>query len=163
MKRIVLFVAVAAALLLAACGNDEPTNGGAAGEGGATTIDVTLEEWAVLTSESSAPAGEVTFALTNSGEETHEFVVIKTDLSPLDLPTEADGSVSESGAGIEVVDEVEDIPSRAGAPSEELTLDLEAGSYVLICNIVEEEGEMMMEGAGLAHFQNGMRTAFEVE
>jgi uncharacterized cupredoxin-like copper-binding protein len=158
MKRIVLFVAVAAALLLAACGTDDTSNGG--GDGGPTTIDVTLQEWAVATSEASAPAGEVTFAITNSGEETHEFVVIRTDLDVLDLPTEEDGSVSEAGEGMEVVDEVEDIPAGESA---ELTVVLDAGRYALICNILEEEGETMEEGAGLSHFQNGMRTAFEVE
>jgi hypothetical protein len=37
------------------------------------------------------------------------------------------------------------------------TFSLEAGSYALICNVVEEEG-----GQTIAHYQNGMRAAFEV-
>jgi uncharacterized cupredoxin-like copper-binding protein len=56
---------------------------------------------------------------------------------------------------MEVVDEVEDIPSGA---SEELTVSLEAGNYVLICNIVEE-----VNGELEAHYQMGMRVDFEVE
>lgn len=140
--RIFLVVAGLAALGLAACSDD-----------GGGTVDVTLQEWAVVPSEDTASAGEITFALSNDGEDTHEFVVIKTDLDPGSLPTAEDGSVSEEGEGMEVIDEVEDLASGG---SEELTVDLDAGNYVLICNIVEEtEGEI--------HYQNGMRTAFTVE
>jgi uncharacterized cupredoxin-like copper-binding protein len=58
-------------------------------------------------------------------------------------------------ARIEPVDEVEDIPSGG---SGELTVDLEEGSYVLFCNIVQEEEDGEVE----SHYQNGMRTAFTV-
>jgi iron uptake system component EfeO len=155
--RVVLRIAIAlAAVVFVACGNDDET-----AAGGGTTIQVALQEWAVVPDTASAPAGEVTFEIENAGEETHEFVVIRTDLAVTDLPTAEDGSVDEEGAGIEVVDEVEDL--AAGA-SETLTLDLEAGQYDLICNIVEEEGEMEMEmPQGPSHFQNGMRTEFTVE
>jgi len=57
-----------------------------------------------------------------------------------------------------VAGEVEDVASGA---SESLTLDLDAGQYVLICNIFEEE--MMMEMPDPSHFQSGMRTEFTVE
>lgn len=124
---------------------------GAACDGGGGSIDVTLDEFSVSTSEGSTEAGEVTFNISNEGEETHEFVVIKTDLRATELPTEDDGSVSESGEGMEVVDEVEDLPS---GESEELTVDLEAGNYVLICNILEDDE---------SHYQEGMRTPFTVE
>ena len=52
---------------------------------------------------SSAPAGEVTFNVTNKGpEDVHEFVVFETDLAPDALPTVADGSVDEEGEGVEL-------------------------------------------------------------
>jgi hypothetical protein len=38
-------------------------------------------------------------------------------------------------------------------------VDLESGSYVLICNIVEKEEGGEVE----SHYQNGMRTEFTVE
>jgi iron uptake system component EfeO len=154
--RVVLRIAIAlAAVVFVACGDDDET---AAGGG---TIRVDLQEWAVVPDTASAPAGEVTFEIENTGEETHEFVVIRTDLAVTDLPTADDGSVDEEGAGLEVIDEVEDL--AAGA-SETLTVDLEAGQYALICNIVEEEGEMEMEmPQGPSHFQNGMRTEFTFE
>ena len=145
--------------LLVACGEDE---GGAGGDE-ATTVQVTLDEWAVATEPASAPSGEVTFEVSNAGDEVHEFVVIRTELGLLDLPTAEDGSVDEEGAeDMEVIGEVEDI--AAGA-SETLILDLEAGQYVLICNIVEEQmdmDEMDMEHDP-SHYQNGMRTGFTVQ
>jgi uncharacterized cupredoxin-like copper-binding protein len=133
----------AAALVLPACA------------GGGSTVEVELQEFAVVPSEATADAGEVTFELENTGEETHEFVAIRTDLGALDLPTAEDGSVDEEGSGIEVVDEVEEIPS---GESRELSVDLDTGNYVLICNIVEEE-----DGETESHYQEGMRTEFTVE
>jgi uncharacterized cupredoxin-like copper-binding protein len=121
---------------------------------GPTTVDVTLMEFAIGTSVAKARAGDVTFDITNEGpDDQHEFVVIKTDLGPTDLPTKADGSVDEEGEGIEVIDEVEELDVDS---SEELTVDLEPGAYVLICNIFDaDENE--------AHYQEGMRTSFSVE
>jgi hypothetical protein len=72
-------------------------------------------------------------------EDTHEFVVFKTDLGPDALPTAADGSVDETGEGVELIDEIEDIAPGDTPPP--LTVSLDAGSYVFICNIVEEEGQ----------------------
>ncbi|MFN2490628.1 MAG: hypothetical protein ABR529_13030 [Actinomycetota bacterium] len=140
-------------LLGAACGGSN--GGGEAGEGGGgSAVDVTLQEFAVG-APSSASAGEVTFNVSNIGEETHEFVVIKTDLGATELPTAKDGSVDEAGSGMEVVDEVEDL---AAGKAETLTVDLDAGHYVLICNVVEKE-----EGKTVSHYQNGMRAELTAE
>jgi uncharacterized cupredoxin-like copper-binding protein len=137
----VLALAGALAVGASACG----------GEGG--TVDVTLQEFSVIPAESSAEAGEITFNVTNDGpNDVHEFVVIETDLAPDALPTDENGVVSETGEGMEVIDEIEDIPV-GDSPS--LTVDLDAGNYVLICNIFEEEEQE-------SHYQNGMRTAFTV-
>jgi uncharacterized cupredoxin-like copper-binding protein len=122
--------------------------------GGGETVDVTLQEFAVGVDPASVSAGEVTFSVTNEGpDDVHEFVVIRTDLGPTELPTDENGAVDEAGGGMEVVDEIEDM--EVGA-SEELTVDLEAGSYVLICNIWDEDEQE-------SHFQEGMRAAFTVE
>ena len=78
---------------------------------GGTTVNVTLQEWAVLPDPASAAAGDVTFSITNDGpEDIHEFVVIATDLEPGALPTDEAGAVDESGEGIEVIDEIEEVP-----------------------------------------------------
>jgi hypothetical protein len=146
MRRLATAVLSGALLSLAACGG-----------GTETTVAVTVQEFSVLPAQDSAPAGSITFDVENTGpEDTHEFVVIKTDLAPDALPTAEDGSVEETGEGIdEVIGEIEDI---AVGSTETLKTDLEAGSYVLVCNIVEEEG-----GDTLVHYALGMRTGFTVE
>ena len=129
---------------------------GVVGCGTATTnVEVTLQEWAVVPSASSVPAGTVSFEVTNVGpNDVHEFVVVRTDLAPSELPTDETGAVREDGDGMEVIDEIEDL---AVGSTETLALDLEAGSYVLICNIAEEDA-----GETEAHYAMGMRTAFTV-
>jgi len=154
-----------AIVLLPACGGDD--DGGDTGsdtatetasdDGGATTVAVALQEFAVSADPATVPAGSVTFDVTNDGpDDVHEFVVIKTDLAPTDLPTDKDGAVLEDGEGMEVVDEIEDIPV---GETPTLTVDLETGAYVLICNILQEEPDGTLE----AHYAEGMRTGFTVE
>ena len=121
------------ALLTASCGGDD--------EG---TVDVTLADFTVTADPTSAPAGEVTFDVSNDAEQTHEFVVFQTDLAEDQLPTNEDGDVDEEGDGVTLVDEIEDI--EAGS-SESLTVNLDAGSYVLICNLP-------------GHYQQGMHASF---
>lgn len=150
---------VAAALVLSACGGGASpgatttTATGTPAAGGATMIDVTLQEFAVIPSADAAPAGDVTFKITNDGpEDIHEFVILQTDLGASALPTDADGAVDEAGAGIVVIDEVEDLALGASA---DLTVNLAAGNYVLLCNIFDEtENE--------AHYKLGMRIDFTV-
>jgi uncharacterized cupredoxin-like copper-binding protein len=157
--RAAILAAVAAlCLMAAACSDDDGGETGATGAatGGGTTVAVTVQEFAVIPAASSAPAGDVTFDVTNEGpDDTHEFVVFKTDLAPDALPTASDGSVDETGEGVELIDEIEDI---AVGDTPTLTVSLDAGSYVFICNIVEEEG-----GETISHYQQGMRVAFTVE
>jgi len=122
--------------------------------GGGGTVDVTLQEWAVIPSASSVGAGEVTFEATNEGpDDVHEFVVFKTDLAPDQLPVDENGAVDEEGEGLELIDEIEDIPVRE---TQSVTVELESGNYVLICNIWDEEEQE-------AHYAEGMRVALTVE
>lgn len=130
---------------------DSPASGSSGS--GTTNVDVTLQEWAVVPAEDSVPTGDVSFHVTNTGpEDVHEFVVLRTDLDPSALPTDATGTVSEDGEGIQVVDEIEDIPV---GESQDLTVSLAAGKYVLLCNIYAESEKE-------AHYQMGMRIAFSV-
>jgi uncharacterized cupredoxin-like copper-binding protein len=149
----------AVALVLSACGGGASpgttttTATGTPAAGGMTTIDVTLQEFAVIPAADAAPAGDVTFKITNDGpEDVHELVILKTDLGASALPTDENGAVDEAGAGIEVIDEVEDL--EVGA-AQDLTVNLAAGKYVLLCNIFDEtENE--------AHYKMGMRIDFTV-
>jgi hypothetical protein len=119
-------------------------------------VDVTLVEFAVTATPASAPAGNILFRLHNIGDDAmHEFVVVKTDLTIAELPTNPDGSFDEEGAGVEIIDEVETIKAHA---SHGLRLELEAGHYVLLCNRVEVEEDGSIE----SHFAEGMHTDFNV-
>jgi uncharacterized cupredoxin-like copper-binding protein len=140
------------ALAVSACttGQPSPSPTTAAGP---TTVQVTLQEWSIVPATTSAPAGEITFQVTNTGpEDIHEFVVLKTDLDPGALPTDANGAVTEDGAGIAVVDEIEDIPI---GQTQMLNVTLQAGKYVLVCNIYSESEKE-------AHYKMGMRIALDV-
>ena len=143
-------IAVLATLVLVAAGCTAATSASPSAD--ATTVNVTLQEFSVLPDPATAPAGDVTFTVTNDGpDDIHEFVIFKTDLAPDALPTAEDGSVDEAGEGVELIDEIEDIPV---GESQDVTVTLDAGSYVLICNIVE---------SGEVHYKLGMRTGFTVE
>jgi uncharacterized cupredoxin-like copper-binding protein len=133
MNRLLVLVA-AVALVIPACSSD---SGG---------IGVTESDFKVEPGESSAPAGELTFDITNDAEQTHEFVIFKTDLAPDALPTNADGDVDEEGEGVTHIDELEDI---TGGSTKSLTVTLDAGNYVFVCNLP-------------GHYRQGMHTSFTV-
>ena len=146
---------VVLAVALAACG---PAGGGPADETisvpGGTPVNVTLSEYQIETDIANAPAGEITFHVANEGpDDVHQFLIILADdLSPEELPTLDDNSVdTENGEG---VDEIEIIEEIAVGETKDLTISLEIGDYILICNMVED---------GESHYQQGMRTAFSVE
>ena|SRR5438034_11443196 len=132
----VIVVGVAAMLLLvAACGGNEGASGG---------VKTTVKDFSISLDSTSAKAGSVTFNVHNDGPSTHEFVVFKTDLAPDKLPTASDGTVDEEGQGVTHIDEIEDI---AAGSDQSLTVTLEAGNYVVICNLP-------------GHYQQGMHATF---
>ena len=147
----------ALAALIAACtSGTSATPAGSPGGGAASTVKVTLQEFAVLPDVASVPAGTVTFVVNNIGpEDIHEMVVIKTDLGARDLPVDGDGKVMEDGAGMSIIGEIEDIEIGA---TEDVALELDAGKYLLICNILQTEPDGTLE----SHYALGMSTAFEV-
>lgn len=147
-------ITVTAALVLtfaAGCGDDDD-DGGAGGE----NVNVVLSEFIVEPDPSSASAGAITFVADNQGGETHEFVVVKADSADA-LPVDQDGAFDEATFGEDnILGEIEDVGSGDTA---ELTLDVEQGTYVLLCNIVDEEED----GERESHFAEGMHTTFVVE
>ena len=138
MRRLSTVLAVAAVMALGvvACGDDGDSEG---------AVGVTLSDFEIDLEEDSAPAGEVTFEIQNDGPSVHEFVVFQTDLAEDALPTDDEGNVEEGG-DLEPVDEVEDI---ADGDSADLSVDLESGDYVIICNVP-------------LHYGEGMHTSFTV-
>lgn len=132
----------------ASCSSDAPGSGPSAAPG--TTIKVELKEWAFDASSKTAPAGLITFEAKNKGKEVHELVLFKTDLAPADLPVDEEGAVDEKGAGLELIDEVENV--KAGE-TKQFAVDLKPGKYVMACNVVEN---------GQRHFMNAMYGTFTV-
>jgi uncharacterized cupredoxin-like copper-binding protein len=109
-------------LVLAACGSSTASPTG-------TTITGTLTEFKIALSATSAPAGPVTFNVTNNGAIVHEFIILKTDVLAKDLPLVGD-KVDE--AAYNAIGEVaETDPSKSGT----FTATLAAGHYAIICNI----------------------------
>jgi len=113
--------------------------------GSGTRIDVTMTDYEMQLSAPSAKAGQITFHIQNDAEPTvHEFVVVSTDMMAADLPVGEDLLVDESL--FTPVDEVEDLESGKSA---NLTVTLEPGHYILLCNIP-------------GHFTLGMHADFTV-
>jgi len=130
----VLALAFLVVPLLAACG-------------GSGAVNADVKSYEIDMAKSSVSAGQTTFHVSNvtTDNETHEFVIVKTDLDSGDLPTDADGNVDEDQ--ISVVDEVEDLEP---GNSEDLTVNLDPGHYVIMCNV---------EG----HYKQGMHTNLTVQ
>ena len=151
---VALLVLGVALIVAAACNDDDDGGGGDGGETpldavgetptAATTVDVALVEFAVNLAQDTADAGTLTFNVSNDGTEDHTFRVIKTDLAPDALP-KADALVDEAQ-----LDVVANIQQFAAGETQQVSPDLEAGSYVLICNLP-------------GHYDLGMRAAFTVE
>lgn len=167
MSRIPLAIIGLLALLLAACGTDptptplptatptpeptatptptpEPT---ATPTPAVSEVSIELGSYFVTPSVASVPAGTVNFAVNNPDTRDHVFIVIKTDLAPDALVmagTAADPAASGTVLGTIMRDML-----GAGA-SANVSFELDAGNYVLICN----------RGS---HYSRGMTVAFTVE
>ena len=139
MKRLAT-ITVAALLLLAACGGAGTTGAQSGG-----SVAVKLTDTGISLDRSSLTAGAVTFRITNAGSIEHEFAVLKTGLAADKLPADPTkpGKVKEDGN----VGEVEGIAVKG---TKDLSLDLQPGQYVLICNVPD-------------HYGKGMHVAFTVK
>ena len=158
-------------LLLTACGDDDggvevtgnsvTVSGEEAPEAGVVTakpaeavqVDVVLKEWAVQMGSTTVRPGSVYFLVDNQGpEDPHEFVIIKSDASPLSLPY-TDNRVPEDK--VDIIDEIEPYLPKTKAS---IAVNLTAGNYLLICNISEIEN-----GQVESHYKLGMVAQFKVQ
>lgn len=134
MAKIILYVVFASGL--AACGPQK--------------VDVTLKSYGIELSANTVSAGNVVFHVSNvATDQMHEFVIFKTDLPEDQLPRTADGNVDEEGAGVTHIDEVADM---AVGQVSDLTVKLDRGRYVLVCNLTENS----------MHYMAGMHIVFTV-
>jgi uncharacterized cupredoxin-like copper-binding protein len=116
---------------------------GCTSTGGEDDVEVSLRDDAVTLTPATADTGSVTFAATNDGSVTHEIEVFSGDVDPATLPIENNVASTD---GLELIDEIEDITPGASA---DLTIELDAGTYVVMCNLP-------------GHFEEGMHAVLEV-
>jgi hypothetical protein len=132
-------------LVGAACGDSESSG---------SETEVKLTDYAMSVDPGSVEAGDVKFTVVNDGEVTHEFVVVRADAAS-SLPTKNDDSVDEDKiAASDQQGEIEDI---AAGETKSATMSLDAGSYVLFCNVVEGTGPN-----AISHFAEGMTATLDV-
>lgn len=116
MKRLVASAALAG-LTIAGCGRSDGPD--TSSEEGVTTIEA--KDFAFVPDEVSVETGEITFSVTNTGKEIHEFEVFQ---------------------GERLLDEVENITPGL---TRQLTMTLGAGTYEYACRF-EDHYERGMKG-----------------
>jgi uncharacterized cupredoxin-like copper-binding protein len=151
---VVLLGLAMSSVSVAACGGDDDSSTGVTQKG--TVVNVALGEsgftYFVRPDQATVEAGTVTFAVTNAGELTHEFIVYSNldDVATGDLPINAETDeailVEENIVGAAPYATPPIVPSDkkpgdadhripGGGWGAELTVDLAAGKYILLCNL----------------------------
>jgi uncharacterized cupredoxin-like copper-binding protein len=138
-SRAILTGLVGLMVLASACSGASPSP-----SAGGTAITATLKEYSIELSAATAPAGPVTFTVTNSGTMIHEFVVLKTDTQAADLPLTNDEVTEDDYTSMGEVADLE------AAASGTMTATLAAGHYAIICNLA-------------GHVRQGMAIDFTVQ
>ena len=142
-------VVLAAAIAVAAFGIP------AAGAEKRPTVKAKLLEFKIKPKPKTTTAGKVRVVAKNIGSEKHELVVVKAANAAV-LPTMADGSVNE--AAIAETDKFGEIGEFKAKKTKHKTFNLDPGTYVLFCNLVDQESD----GSTLSHFKQGMYTTLVV-
>ena len=151
---VVLLGVAVLSVSVAACSGDDDSSTSAADKG--TVVNIALGEsgltYFVRPDQTTVEAGTVTFAVTNVGELTHEFIVYSNldDAATGDLPINAEEDeanlVEENIIGAAPYATPPIVPSDkepgdadhripGGGWGAELTVDLAAGKYILLCNL----------------------------
>ena len=139
-------VALLAGFGLTSCGADPTSFGTGPADTVSNKITGNVHEWGVELSAGKAKSGEVIFAIANFGTIAHEFIVVKTDFMPGEIPLGDNNRFDEEGVGVKAIDEIAEFEVDT---SHVLKVNLEPGSYQLLCNIA-------------GHYKNGMYAALEV-
>ncbi len=98
-----------------------------------STVRITEHDFGLKGRGLDVPAGVVTFVVQNRGPSTHEFNVDRTDLPADQLPLRDDGlTVNEDSALLQRAGSLSQI---ADGTTEQLTVRLRPGHYVIYCNL----------------------------
>ena len=99
---------------------------------GPNPVDDAKRTMGITLSRDHAPAGDVTFKVTNSSHDTiHEMLVVPIPEPGRSPPFVASESRIDEEAARDLGEVSELDPGQSGA----LTLDLKPGTYLLVCNI----------------------------
>ncbi len=110
-------------------------------------VSGTEKEWAIEISSSLHEAGTTTFNLQNLGTIAHEFLVVRSDKTSSQLLASVDAATNRiDEAQLNVVNEQPEY--KPGVPGM-VTVNLEPGHYVVMCNIA-------------GHYKAGMYADLEV-
>jgi uncharacterized cupredoxin-like copper-binding protein len=125
----VLAAVVAVLLLAAACAGEDVAS--------ETDLVVDLRDFSIAFGDATVSAGATTIGVRNRGSTAHDLIILRTDSEPDRLPVEG-ATAKEEGrvAGTRML--------SPGAVAR-LTVDLQPGAYVWICNVP-------------GHYTLGMRT-----
>jgi hypothetical protein len=173
MRRVLGMTGVAAALLLPACGDDgdpgpsattSPTpstteagagdcqvDEGATTDPAATVVEVALGEYTIDAAPASVPAGPVAFRATNDGLVPHELMIVRWDGDPGAIPANVYGVVERDPLGDALRGRIRAVPLGETCSG---TVTLEAGSYALVCSLVDDGTS--------PHYPQGMYATFTV-
>lgn len=123
-------VALAAAVMAGACAPVVPG------------LSLELTDRSITADHASVPAGHIVFSIHNAGTGVHELAVVRADAAADQLPY--DGASSRAT----VTDVVAEREAIVPGATKRLSVDLDPGRYVLICNVP-------------GHYAAGMRVALE--
>ena len=107
-------------------------------------LTVDMKEYSITLSPATVKAGVVKIGIRNVGTMVHDFDLIKTDLAPDKLPIDG-ASAKAKTDGL-----VKQMINIAQGRVTTLEANLEAGHYVIICNVA-------------GHYQLGMRAELTVQ
>jgi plastocyanin len=128
---------------VAGCSSSKAADGAA----GAGKDDVTIKmsEWLLEPSVTSLKAGELVIEVNNVGGQEHELIVL-AGADAKAFAVKADGSVDEDA--IDEAAKMGEVEKVGGGTAKSGTFNLKAGTYVLMCNLVDK--------AANAHYAKGM-------
>src|SRR3979411_1319616 len=130
--RLLVALGIITIASLACAGGAAPAAVGSAGtDTKSQLIGGTLGEFSVKTDTADVSAGKVTFAVRNDGAAKHELVVLESNDTNLAVDSTT-GKAAEDQNGVKHVGEIDGLDA---GKTKALTLDLPAGTYLLICNI----------------------------
>jgi uncharacterized cupredoxin-like copper-binding protein len=153
--RAALIVGLVALTGLAACGSDKSPKAAAAPAATTaavgqeapvppgTTVNVSLSEqsdtaYVLAADQASVKAGNVTFKVTDKGKKDHETVLLKLDGTTAFDKLAIDSSTNRVGEDTNVGETGD--PDLTPGETRSFTVNLPAGTYVLVCNIEKHYG-----------------------